>query len=182
MPNGHQLMIPALPSTKRYSLRMLLIATAVIALLLAMPLRRAVVQKRGREWVATQNGHVAFSHKYNAVVDEWNHEATLRVPVWLIDMFGIDFFDSVDTVVLDNTEVKDLSPITDLRSLRRLAIIIEISDELDFSPLAELPKLRHLHLDYTNISTERLAKLRALLPNVRVDATNHPPPETSGEP
>ncbi len=55
--------------------------------------------------------------------------------------------------------------------------MIAIDDQLDFTPLAELPKLRHLHLDYTNISAERLAKLRELLPHVRVDATNHPPPQ-----
>ena len=162
---------------KRFSIRTLLIATAVIAVLLALPIRRAIVQKRGREWVASQNGHVSFSHKYNAITDQWDHGATLRAPRWLIDALGIDFFDTVDTVVLDNTEVKDLSPITDLQSLRQLAIVIEIDDSLDFAPLVALPKLSHLHLDYTDISAERLAKLRALLPNVRVDATNHPPPD-----
>jgi len=73
--------------------------------------------------------------------------------------------------------VQDLTPITDLRDLRSLAIIIEIDDKLDFTPLVDLPKLRHLYLDYTNISAERLAKLRALLPHVRVDATNHPTQE-----
>ena len=165
---------------KRFSLRMLLIVTAAVAVFMALPLRRAVVQKRGRDWVATQKGHVSFSHKYNSAKDEWDHKATLPAPEWLIGTLGIDLFDSVDTVVLDNTEVKDLSPITDLQSLRYLAIVIEIDDNLDFSPLAELPKLRHLHLDYTNISAERLAKLRALLPHVHVDATNHPPPKKNG--
>jgi hypothetical protein len=162
---------------KRFSLRTLLIATAVVAVLMALPLRRAVVQKRGRDWVASQKGHVSFSHKYNAKTDEWNHDATLRTPDWMIAALGIDFFDTVHGVILDNTEVRDLSPITDLQSLRTLAIIIEIDDNLDFSPLADLPKLRHLHLDYTRITAERLTKLRALLPNVRVEATNHPPPE-----
>lgn len=159
---------------KRFSLRTLLIATAVISLLLALPIRRAIVQKRGRAWVASQNGHVSFSHQYNAITDQWDHDASLRAPGWLIDTLGIDFFDTVDTVVLDNMEVKDLSPITDLQSLRQLAIHIEIDDKLNFTPLAELPKLQLVYLDFTDISAERLAKLRALLPNVRVDATNHP--------
>jgi hypothetical protein len=162
---------------KRFSLRTLLIATAVLAVLLALPIRRAIVQKRGREWVASQNGHVSFSYKYDASTDQWDHDASLPAPDWLIDTLGIDFFDTVDTVILDNMEVKDLSPITDLQGLRQLAIIIEIDDNLDFTPLAELPNLRHLHLDYTDIDAERLAKLRDLLPNVRVDATNHPPPD-----
>lgn len=164
---------------KRFSIRTLLIATAVIAVLMAIPIRRAIEQKRGRDWVASQNGHVhlSVSRSYNDFTDQWTDIDSLRVPQWLIDALGIDFFDTVETVILDNMEVKDLSPITDLRNLETLAIIIEIDDQLDFSPLAELPELRHLHLDYTNISAERLAKLRELLPNVRVDATNHPPPD-----
>ena len=160
-----------------FSLRTLLVATAVAAVFLAMPIRRSVMQKRGREWVATQKGHITFSHKYNTSTDGYDHNAILRTPTWLINIIGIDFIDSVDTVVLDNTMVEDLTPITDLRDLRYLAIIIEIDDKLDFTPLVDFPKLRHLYVDYPNISAERLAKLRALLPHVRVDATNHPTPE-----
>ena len=73
--------------------------------------------------------------------------------------------------------VDDLTPITDLRDLRCLALSIEIDGKLDFAPLLALPKLRHLHLDFTNITAERLAQLRLLLPRVRVDASNHPAPE-----
>lgn len=159
---------------KRFSLRTLLVVTTVVALFLAFPFRRAVEQERGRDWVASQNGHVTFSHKYNPITDEWDHKAKLSAPDWLIDTFGIDLFDSVDSVILDNKELEDLSLITDLQSLRSLAIFIEIDDELSFAPLASLPKLRHLSLAYTNISLERLAKLRALLPHVRVEADNHP--------
>jgi hypothetical protein len=164
---------------KRFSLRTLLIATALIALVMALPVRRAIEQKRGRDWVASQNGRVTLSVSsyYNEVTDQWADSDSLLAPQWLVNALGIDFFDTVEAVILDNMEVKDLSPITDLRNLQRLAIIIEIDEQLDFSPLAELPKLRHLYLDYTNISAERLAKLRELLPMVRVDATNHPPPD-----
>ncbi|QDT03063.1 hypothetical protein K227x_14420 [Rubripirellula lacrimiformis] len=162
---------------KRFSLRTLLITTAVIAVLLALPTRRAIFQKRGRAWVASQNGHVSFSYKYNALTDQWDHNAALPAPEWLINTLGIDFFDTVDTVVLDNMTVKDLSPITNLQNLRQLAVYIDIDDSLDFSPLAELPKLELVYLDYTGIRAARLAKLRELLPDVRVDATNHPPPD-----
>ena len=161
---------------KRFSLRSLLIATAVAAVLLALPMRRAIMQKRGRDWVASQKGHVTFSHKYDPARDEYDSRARLWAPEWLVRILGIDFFDSVDALVLDNTELADLKPVTDLHDLRYLAVIIEIDDNLDFEPLTELPKLRHLHLDYTNISAERLGALRKLLPNVRVDATNHPQP------
>lgn len=143
-------------------------------------MRRAIMQKRGRDWVASQKGHVTFSHKYDAARDEYDRDASLSAPEWMVRLLGIDFFDSVHTVVLDNTFLENLEPITDLRELRKLAIIIEIDDKLSFEPLAKLPKLRHLHMDYTHISAKRLAALRALLPKVRVDAMNHPPPEQTG--
>jgi len=161
----------------RFSLRTLLILTLLFAVLLALPTRRAITQKRGRDWVAAQGGYVTFAHQYDRVSGEYDQDAELQAPAWLIDLLGIDFFDSVHTVVLDNTMVADLQPIADLRDLRRLAIIIEIDDQLDFAPLADLPRLRDLHLDYTQISAQRLASVRAQLPQVRVDATNHPPPE-----
>lgn len=163
----------------RFSLRTLLFATALVAILFAIPVRRAILQKRGRDWVASQKGHVTFSHQYDEKRNAYDHQATLRTPAWIINLVGIDFIDSVDTVVLDNTMLEDLSPITDLRDLRVLGIIIEIDDELDFSPLGDLTKLRHLYLDYTDISAERLAQLRKTLPQVRVDATNHPNPTNS---
>lgn len=156
---------------KRFSLRTLLIATAVTAVLMALPIRRAIMQKRGREWIASQNGHVSFSYKYDALTDQWNHDASLPAPEWLIDALGIDFFTTVDTVVLNNMEVNDLSPISDLRSLRQIAIYIEIDNQIDFFPLAELPKLELVYLDeeYTGVSQKQLTKLRSLLPNVRVN-------------
>ena len=160
---------------RRYSLRTLLIGMAVVAVLCVLPIRRAMVQKRGRDWVASQNGHVSFSHQYNAETKEWDHDATLPLPDWMVTLFGIDFFDTVDSVILDNTEVKDLLPIRDLQGLRTLAIFIEVDDQLDFSPLARLPRLRHIYLNYTGISAERLAQLRDLLPHVHVHSANHTP-------
>ena len=102
----------------RFSLRTLMLLTAGVAVLCALPVRRAYTQKRGRDWVVSQNGHISFSYKYDPAKKQWMHDATLPYPNWLIDALGIDFFASVDTVVLDNKEVVDLSPITDLQNLR----------------------------------------------------------------
>ncbi|MGI9441038.1 MAG: hypothetical protein ACR2N1_01155 [Rubripirellula sp.] len=160
----------------RFSLRTLMLLTAGVAVLCALPVRRAYTQKRGRDWVVSQNGHITFSYKYDAAKQQWVHDATLPYPNWLIDALGIDFFTSVDTVVLDNKEVVDLSPITDLQNLRCLGIYIEIKNDLDFTPLSQLPHLRSLHLDYTGISSAELERLRVLLPSVDVQSAGHPDP------
>lgn len=162
---------------RRFTIRSLLLLTLIVAIALSLPTRRAIMQKRGRAWVASESGHISFAHKYDRETGEYDHDAELWAPEPLVNLLGIDFFDSVRHVTLDCYEVDDLSPITDLRELRSLAIMIEISDKLDFSPLAELPHLEDVYLDYTNISKERLEALRKLLPNTRVDAANHPPPD-----
>ena len=131
----------------RFSIRTLLVVTAAIAVLLASTVHRAKSQKRGRDWVALEGGHVTFSHKYDPATQSFDHTAKLSAPSWLIDLMGIDLFDSVDTVILDNQEVDDLEPIVDLRSLRSLAIFIETDPDLDFAPLVNLPNLEEVHLD-----------------------------------
>ena len=156
------------------SLRFFFILTVVVALILVMPVQRSLIQKRGRVWVDSQNGHVTFAHKYDAVAEQYNHDLELPAPGWLVGILGIDIFDSVDAVVLDNKVVVDLSPLTDLRKLRSLGIMIEIDEQLDFSPLAELKNLECLHLAYTGISAERLIELQELLPWVKVTADIDP--------
>ncbi len=156
------------------TLRFLFIFTGVVTLILAMPVQRSLDQKRGRIWVDSQNGHVTFAHKYDAVSGQVNHNLELPAPGWLVGVLGIDIFDSVDAVVLDNKVVVDLSPLTDFRKLRSLGIFIEIDDQLDFSPLSELKNLECLHLAYTGISAERLSELRELLPWVKVTADLDP--------
>ncbi len=94
---------------------------------------------------------MSVSSYYNQVTRQWANSDSLPAPQWIVDALGIDFFDTVKTVTLDNVEVKDLSPITDLRGLRGLNIIIEIDDQLDFSPLAELPSYA-IYISTTPIS------------------------------
>lgn len=156
------------------SLRFLFISIAVVAILLAMPIQRSLMQKRGRAWVESQNGRVSFSHKYDNASGGYIHDSEFPAPDWLVGIFGIDFFDSVDTVVLDNKTVVDLSPLTNFRKLRSLGIMIEIDDNLDFRPLVKLKKLESLHFAYADISAERLVEIRELLDWVTVTAAKHP--------
>jgi len=152
----------------RYSLRALLILTTIVAVISAMPIRQAYEQRKAREWVAGQGGHIIFAHEYNATTQTSDHQAELKVPEFLVSLLGIDFFASVDGVILDNQLLYDLQPLTGLSDLRHLGIFIDIDDDLDFSPLAKLGSLEALTLGYTNISEKRLENIRKLLPDVEV--------------
>ncbi len=158
----------------RYSLRTLLIFTTIVAVISAMPIRQAYEQRKAREWVAGQGGHITFAREYNATTQTYDHQAELKVPMFLVSLFGIDAFDSVIGVILDREIVHDLQPLANLSDLRSLAIMIEIDDALDFSPLAKLNSLESLTLGYTNITPKRLEKVRKLLPGVRVREYIHP--------
>lgn len=159
----------------QFSIRAFLILTAIIAVVCAFPMSRAMKQASARKWVAQQRGHVTFSHKYDRQSRTYNHTAQLAVPSWLVAWFGIDLFDTVDNVILDNQTVDDLRPIVGFSNLRSLGIYIEIDKNLDFSPLAELNRLEILDLKYTDISEERFQRLRQLLPDVSVTTDNLKP-------
>lgn len=152
----------------QYSLRVVLFIGLVIGLLLTFPVRRVIKQKAGRDWVAAQNGHVVFGYQFNSETGAYDHRAEPPAPRWLIEVVGIDWFTTVEAVTLDNRTVEDLKPLQNLKSLKSLAIMIDIDDELDFRPLTRLSHLQNLQLDYSNISDEQREKLKQLLPQVRI--------------
>ena len=89
-------------------------------------------------------------------------------PTWLHGWLGIDFFSSVHSVMLDNLEITDLTPITKLKELRSLAIMTDIMPGTSLRPIAELRHLEELTLDYTRIDREELARIGRELPDCDV--------------
>ena len=95
----------------------------------------------------------------------------------------------VQAVLLDNSQVIDLSPLAELKNLKRLDLwSTEVSDltplaelkmlkelELqqsqvsDLSPLIELKNLSYLGLMSTPVGDEQVQKLRLALPNCTID-------------
>jgi hypothetical protein len=163
----------------RFTIRNLLCLTLAIALSLAVicafPISSAAKQAQAREWVAQQGGHVTFSHNYDPKTKTYDHSAQLSVPPWLVAWFGVDMFDTVDGVILDNQPLDNLRLIVGFENLRTLGIFIEISADLDFTPLTELDSLEELDLQYTGIGGEQLRELRELLPKVRITIRDYGP-------
>ena len=157
---------------KHFSIRTLLIATFIVALFLALPIRRAVLQKKGREWVESQRGHISYQHPYD--YKNKTHSVPY-VPNAMISILGIDLFNPIQSVVLDCEELTSIAPLENLTTLEFLAINIYISSDLDFSPLKKLPRLKEIHFtQWAGISREQLKNLKAELPHVDVNSESHP--------
>ena len=56
---------PKMPRRWRYSLRLVMVLTLVLAICLALPVKSVLRQKAGRQWVNSQNGHVLFAHQFD---------------------------------------------------------------------------------------------------------------------
>ncbi|WP_164103403.1 hypothetical protein [Candidatus Laterigemmans baculatus] len=164
-----------LGTMRRFSIRSLLIATAVVAICAAMPVRRAILQRQGREWVAAQRGHVILKHNYGRESEWYDAGSALKVPQFAIDLLGIDAFNPVTELIFDCDQLTELKPLTDLRSLQSIVVNIEMADGIDFTPLADLPHLRKVHFtEWSFVTKEQLDALRELLPDVEIVSDSHP--------
>jgi hypothetical protein len=91
----------------RFSIRTLLIVTAIVSVAVALPIRAAVKQRQGRQWVAAQNGHVWFEYRRGRESKGEGSKPELGVPDFLVSVFGIDAFNTVTGVMFDCNELDD---------------------------------------------------------------------------
>lgn len=170
-----KLPLPRLPVIRvQYGLATLLAVTTLLAVLVAGPLRRARLQHEARDWVAEQRGHSLFKYGYGSESEWYATDSDLAVPDALVQMFGIDVFNPVKTVVFDCDELKTLEPLTRMASLRNIHVNIEMADEIDFSPIADLPRLESIHFTkWSYVTARQLSVIRSLVPDVLVVAEAH---------
>ena len=160
---------------RRFSIRTLLIATTIVAIVLGFPIQGAIRQRQGREWVAAQRGRVSFRHNYSQeyrgkVINTGSHLIGLGIAI-----FGIDLFDTVTGVVFDCDTLVDLAPIRCMPSLRIIVINIDMAEEIDFSPLTKLSDLQEVHFTkWSNLTLQQLIEIESLLPNVNIISEAHP--------
>lgn len=154
------------PNRRRYqfNLRTLVIFVTLLALPLGWvgwvgsKIAQARRERVAITWVINQGG-IIYAHELNKT-SSWNER---------IDRFlGL----GATGISLDNTEVRDISPLTELYDLEWLAIYgTQVGD---VSPLAELKNLEHLYLDSTRVSKEQVQILKQALPNCQIHFTPHP--------
>ena len=166
---------------KRYTIRTLLFATLLIAVFVARPLHHARLQRQAREWVSTQRGHTLFEYGYGLETQWYKTDSELGVPDFLIRTFGIDAFNPVKTVIFDCDELTTVEPLTGMVSLRNIHVNIEMADDIDFAPLAELPGLESIHFtEWSFLKDSQLSELRVLLPHVNIVSEAHADTEAKG--
>ena len=153
----------------RYTIRGLLLLTAIIAIFIAVPLHHARQQREAREWVASQRGHSIFKYGYTNDEGAYLADNDLPVPTLAVKLFGIDAFDPVTAVIFDCDELVNFQPLTGIRTLEHITVNIEMADDIDFRPLKEIPRLRRIHFTkWAFLSPEQSNYLRDLLPDVEI--------------
>jgi hypothetical protein len=152
-----------------FSITTLLIATTLVAVIIALPTRSALKQRHGRQWVAAQRGHVWFEPSDSAESSDMGSKLAQLLPDFIVSTLGIDFFKTVKGVMFDCDELVDVAPIQNLPSAQTAVVNIEIADQIDFTPLADLPELSSIHFTkWSFITEQQLYDLERLLPKVEI--------------
>jgi hypothetical protein len=162
-------------SFHQYSIRMILLATAVAGIVLAPRVNYARRQTEAVKVIQSCGGSCYYSHEYNRrpgmIRGDLDTDATPQLPGWLSRGTGLDFFEDVVVVEL---RTDDLNPgvagaISVLDGLRELYIAKRELLEIDVQRLRGLKKLRVL-LFRVSVPPDTLLfnQLSAELPNCEV--------------
>lgn len=165
----------------RFSLQTLLVVTLVVGVWMGVTVNRARRQREAVTWVMKQGGHISYDYERPTADGSYPVGAKPPGPEWLRERLGIEYFASVEGVILDRDEISDISPLAKLPRLRFLGLINYVDPRTDFSPLFSHQQLRMIHLDYTGLDPEHLKPLKAALPNCKIESATDPdlctPPE-----
>ena len=122
----------------RFSLRGVLVAITILAVLLGFKVEQVRRHQAVLAWIREQRGGVVFD--YQSDMQAQLFRAELPGPKWLHTLIGPDFFRTPYKVTLFSG--RDLTPLTDLSDLR--ALTLHSDDVDDLSPLASLHQLTSL--------------------------------------
>ena len=147
--SGHRLFI-------RFSMRTTLVLVTVFCMGIAWKVDTVNKQKRVVAWTRN-HGYVRYDYE----VDETGPPG----PGWLREWIGIDYFATVTEVHLCDGTATSLSPLRNLRKLRKLDTFCSEwkTDVTDLTPLENLTSLQELRLGSSQVvDVEPLASLTNL--------------------
>jgi hypothetical protein len=142
----------------------LILLVAIGSIWFAAKLEKAKQQRAVVDWVlADQHGHVQYNFESGPAKNP-----TPPGPKWARGWLGVDFFAKVRSVVLDNQEVDDLSPLLNLPDLEFIGVFIDILPEADLQSLAQLKNLQQISIDYSDVKQTDIDMLSKALPNCKI--------------
>lgn len=159
----------------QFSLRTLFVVITLLAVWLGIHTHSARLQKRSVAAVHEYGGRVRYDFQYPQGTygrDDLDYSATSRVPQWMLDSVGIDFFHDVVEVTIDreydygrqNPSADDglIRSLYGLPELRRLGLShCGVSDE-GLRGLSRFSSLEDLDLSYSSITDDALSRIGSL--------------------
>ncbi len=148
----------------QFSLRTLLIATAMVAVACSLVVRKLDRKRREREvvqsFLALDTSHPVVLYNFQSD-PETGPFAEPYGPAWLRGLLGDDFFSEVTGVMLSNTSADDgaLCHVDRLTELRCVDLADTKITDAALLRLAHLPHLEVLYLNGTQIDDVGLAQL-----------------------
>lgn len=153
----------------RFSIRLALLVTVACAALFAFWFIPAQRQKRAREWVDSQRGSWTLNQPYDPRESWYWTELGVPVPTFVVERCGIDFFATVEIVLLDCEEIYTLEPLTEMPGLEELYIFQFTHDTVNFEDLQQIKTLRKLEfLPEVALTADEIEQLNDRLVNIDV--------------
>lgn len=145
----------------RLSVRSLLVLVLLVGATLGLIVHRARVQRDAVAAIERAGGGVMYEWQFKDGIP--NREGTPRVPKWLVDLVGVDYFGSaVYVIFIRECRDQDLAQIGRLRRLERLDIGHSRVTDAGLAHLEGLNRLQLLDLAGTPISDRGLVHLGRL--------------------
>ena len=127
----------------RFSLRSTLIVATAFCIWIGWYSVRAKHQREAVLWARSAGGGVRYDFEYD-YAKNLPRNGTPAVPAWLHEFLGIDYFSTVVSFDLSDSQIDDLSPVVKFTRLERLQLWVAEVD--NFAPLASLTNLKSLEV------------------------------------
>lgn len=132
---------------------------------------RVRVQRDAVAAIRRAGGHVVYDWQKSNGIPIWNRKP--RAPGWLVDLLGVDYFNNVTGVYLDEPVTdEEIDHIGRLWSLEELSLATSTTDDESLSRLAGLTRLRSLNLNASGVTDAGLRHLRGFANLQRLSLTN----------
>jgi hypothetical protein len=146
-----------------FSIRGLVLMTTGVCIGLALIGSRVRQQRRATASVESVLGRVLYDFQLSES-SHFDLQRRSRVPKWLLDGLGVDYFHSVVAVDLDSPMVTDrtLQDVARLRQIRYLIISDSTITNAGLSHLGRLPCLRSLNINNSHVNNDSLPAIVSL--------------------